>query len=338
MSNIFSEMGFSDPTFETLRNSILGHAQKGDPSSYYSLMMVTSVFNRIAGQHFNRSSQKSDFDYRKEINDLRKEFSGKQKEFEIAFTRQFHETALHHELDLVKQQSQNMKKLEPFNAFCTTWNRIFEANINTIIDQIKVSTLDDLNKPILGIAHTPFIDSLYKKEKNKSCGKEYDLFCKAFNYKYGALNDINLEWITMWKSDRRCLSPKSDAFILHFIMQGLPAIILFPILKNNEFIIQMATWSLGTIKNNFYFNKMCEIPYTDEIDLDFTLDAIAIIAAYAADCYSSFYCNREATSLNFLQQKGYSNIQLNKLLEKQVAKYKDSLDLFQMMGFDTNKK
>jgi len=337
MSNIFSEMGFSDPTFETLRNSISGHAIKGDPSSYYGLMMISSVFSRITGQSFNRSNQNTEFDYRKEINDLRKEFSGKQKEFEVAFTRKFHNAALHHELDLLKIQSENMQNLEAFNAFCVTWNKIFELNINTIIGQIKNSTLDDLNKPRLGIAHTPFVDSFFVKKESTSYGQAYNLFCEAFCRKYGALNDINLDWITMWKSDRNCISPKSDAFILHFIMQGLPSIILFPIQKNNKFIIQMATWSLGTMKNNFYFNTMCEIPYTDEIDLDFTLDAIAIIAAFAADCYSSFYCNREATSLNFLQQKGYSNIKLNELLEKQVAKYKDSLDLFQMMGLNTNK-
>lgn len=56
-----------------------------------------------------------------------------------------------------------------------------------------------------------------------------------------------------------CISPISDTINLHYIMQGLPTILIFPCYKEDEIIIKVATWGFSTGKTNLCFNNLFSI-------------------------------------------------------------------------------
>ncbi len=328
MSNPFTEMGFTDPTLEMMRQSIskLGH---NDQAQYFGTMMVASLASRVIGMMGQNNNTTKEILHRDDLKTIKDEYSKNNFEFQISDIIATHKQMLKNEIEFAKIQFSNMKAMDSYKIFLSTWCAKFKLTPDVFFNMLEnKNNYNNGLKPIILIPRTEFIDSI---------SGNYTKFCEIFAEKFQhSMTQVDFSCRTIWKynSQNICSSPKCDSFILHFILQGLPTIIVYPVLKKDKLIFYLATWP-STISQNFFYKKVYEVTNNESIDANNVADIIAVITAYTADCYSSFYANDPALSLHQLKS---CNIAENaeKLLNDYHDKFSDAHKLFSNLGVISN--
>lgn len=334
MSDLFNNFGGGDPSIEIIRRNVAEHGQNGhhDQSQYFGIMMLASLASRVIGMYGQHSNTKKEDVHHQDIKKIKDYYEDKRFQAQLSDIQASHELMLKHETELARIQFSNMMTLDSYKIFLSTWCAKFKLTPTVFFEKLEnTSNLSGkVLKPIVLIPRTEIVNSIYG-DYTKFC----DMFAERFQH---TLTQVDFSCRTMWKynSPNICSSPKCDSFILHFILQGLPTIIVYPILKNDKLIFILATWA-SSISQNFFYKKVFEIQNGDNINATFIADIVGVITAYTADCFTSFYANHSASSLQQLRSfKLVDNAK--KLLKKYINDFSEAHKFYSNLGIISNTK
>lgn len=133
-------------------------------------------------------------------------------------------------------------KRDEFKWFCDNiWNARFEVGPDTILTHIKETLLlrENIICPALIIGWTSGFSSAYFK--CPSAQDNYLDFCEEIFEEYTLSRLFDLSFVSMFR--KQSTSSISDSLIAHYLMQGLPTLVLYPEIIDNLFRLDIVYWT-----------------------------------------------------------------------------------------------
>ena len=297
--NTFENFGFTSVNDFTHRNhfstNLVTH-NENSISDFFGIQILNSMVSGIASRNSQSSitsKTKAGFS-ESSISSLKK-----QTEDDIKFMQECFQIGLKNQISLTKQSCNNIHKEREFQIFCEMWNNHFKINISSILYELSQLSYNQecITKPKLMIARTKPIITHQTTETKIDVRSAYELFCQDFKDDYLTNEYFDSNWINSWAKD--CISPISDSINLHYIMQGLPTIIVFPVYRNNIISIEVAIWTYYPGKNNLCFNKLIQLDkeYASE-NQDCLQLAILAAATFVNDLYRAAFYGKDCDVLH----------------------------------------
>jgi len=133
-------------------------------------------------------------------------------------------------------------KRDEFKWFCDNiWNTRFEVGPDTILTHIKESLLlkENIICPVLIIGWTSIFSSAYFE--CQSAHENYLNFCEDVVEEYTLSQLFDLSFVSMFRV--QSTSSISDSLIAHYLMQGLPTLVIYPEIIDNLFRLDIVYWT-----------------------------------------------------------------------------------------------
>lgn len=328
--NTFEQFGFTDPTEAIIRNSIEGQmtsiADNVIPGYFAGQMLSTLVWGDYSRKTAIKQTKKS-IEFRQKILDDNIADSREQTKKEIEFMRECHNLGLQRQIEYAKDSCEQRLSEEEFRKFCEgTWLKHFRPTIGAILEEFRHPQLDSdgVIKMKLMIARTKLSSETSGLDKR---GAYYD-FCSDFKEDY--LFDLNIDgrWLRAWEND--CISPVADTMNLHYIMQGMPTILVFPMQRGEKFSVEVSTWAFQIGLSNMSINKVFQMPMAELSEHPNRLkNAMVAATVFIDDCYRLLFCQKKPNSIYQVEKELKKDSLVWELL---CQKYKSMLDTISMIA------
>ena len=299
--SVFEQFGFSDPTQTIIRNSIGGNiseiADNVIPGYFIGQMCSAVVWGRYSRKTAT-SQMESSINFRKQMMNTNIDNAKEQTLNEIKFMRECHTLGMQRQIEYAKKSCEDRIKEEEFRKFCEgTWLKHFRPTIGAILEEFRHPQIDSdgVMKMKLMIARTKYSSGTYLMDMDKA-GAYYD-FCSDLKDDYSINQSFDGQWLRAWQKE--CVSPVADTMNLHYIMQGLPTILIFPMKRGKMLSIEVSTWAFQTGQSNMSIDKVFQIPISELSNHPNRLqNAMIAAAAYTDDCYRLFFCQNKPASIH----------------------------------------
>lgn len=297
--NTFEQFGFTDPTNNILESSVLNNPSNsiwGDVLnglSGYAIGQFTGIV--AAGEYTrrqNQNNQQVSLEVKKELFKRELLFKRKMAKDEADYILESARLGIIRQQELALKELDNIQAQDKFNDFCQEWNKHYNVQVKTILGELKrISSLNEGEclKPKLLIARTGLFADLAKKEPSLTSERDmYLFFCSEIHDRLN--NDsVDLSWIDFWKG--MSVSPISDTLNIHYITQGIPTIIVFPVLRNDSLSIRISVWFTGKGLTNIFLSRFIEINTSYNLKNQL-VSSIAGVICYASIVFNSFFLQR----------------------------------------------
>lgn len=277
--NTFEQLGFTMPGFTNGINNTVSEMAKPEQnvSWYFMSQMASMVFAGWLGRKTALQQNSGSISLQEELNQKKMEFGRAKQEEDIEFLRECHVLGMQQQKELAINACKDRQTEEEFRLFCNKWQSRFRPQINAILEDLQNQNIDENGVPMMKllIAST--------QETNTGSGK-YQSFCETFSTeivkRYGL--GIDTSWIRSW--NKECVSSLADTMNLHYIMQGLPTVILYPMTRGDKVSIEIASWNYSLGQSNLLFDKTLQISKS-ELTENKLHSILAIVASYIDDVY-----------------------------------------------------
>ena len=264
-------------------------------SGYFVGQMAAMLLNGFRARRMGRRQNEQSMTFQQELNDIRQEFAKEKSQAELEFLRECHESGMAFQRESARKSCENRKQEEEFRKFCeTSWLTHFRPEIGAILEAMEHPNLD--NKGVAKIKLLIARTLLVAKGVDKKGA--YSDFCEDFKEDYLRLFSLNIDgvWLKAWERD--CVCPMADTMNLHYVMQGMPAVVLYPMQRGSIFSLETATWGYQLGQTGMVFNKMFRMPMSELETYPNRLDKLLLAAAaYIDDCYRVLLCQSVPDSL-----------------------------------------
>lgn len=262
-------------------------------SGYFAGQMAGMLYSGWRARKTAKENNERSISFQEELANKRNEFAEKKQEAEIVFLRECHEKGMNIQREAALQACNNRLLEDEFRKFCdTSWNTHFRPQINAVLEEMKHPNIDECGVPKIKLllASTPVI------VKGMDQKGSYAMFCDEFKEELIMKNNLSIDtlWLRSW--ERTCVSPMGDMINLHYVMQGIPTVIIFPVQRGNYLSIETATWGYQLGQNHMLMDKTFRIPKSEVSDERIRTMMIAA-ACYVDDCYRLLLHNSAPNSL-----------------------------------------
>lgn len=292
----YEQFGFTMPTADQIGQAVDAMpAGERVISGYFAGQMAGMVYagwrsRKTAAEHNTRN-----ISFQEELNEIRNEFGNKKVKAEIDFLRECHDLGMRNQREVAIKSCADRQQEEEFRRFCEmSWNTHFRPQINAVLEEMKQPATDNAGVPRLKlmIARTPLI------AKGMDRKGAYADFCDEFKEDFLMQYNLGMDsiWIRGWECD--CVSAMADTMNLHYIMQGLPTVIIYPVKRGDNLSIETAMWGYQLGQSHMLMDKTFRIPMSYIEDNQDRMKVLMIAAAaYVDDCYRLMIHHSPADSL-----------------------------------------
>ena len=264
-------------------------------SGYFAGQMAGMLLTGHRARQMGRDHNQRSLTFQQELNAIRQAFNDKKSQAEVAFLKECHESGMAYQRENALKSCENRRQEEDFRKFCeTSWLTHFRPEIGSVLEAMSHPRLDENGVPEMKLllARTPMVAT------GRDRKGAYADYCEDFKDEYLRPFQLNIDsiWLRSWERD--CVSAMADTMNLHYIMQGIPAMVLYPIQRGDTFSLETAAWGYQLGPTGMAFEKTFRVPIT-EISADpFRLDRFLLAAAaYSDDCYRIMLCQSVPESL-----------------------------------------
>lgn len=264
-------------------------------SGYFAGQMAGMLLSGYRARKLGREQNEHSISLQQEMNDMRLEFTREKTQKDLDFLRECHESGMAFQRECARQSYMNRQQEEEFRKFCEqSWVKRFRLDIDAILTEMQSPNKDDngVTKMKLMVARTPMVaDGMDKKGT-------YTSFCDYFKQEYIQKYGLGIDclWLRAWDSD--CMSAMADTMNLHYIMQGIPTIALYPIRRGNTLSLETATWGYQLGLTSMAIDKTFRVPIEEIEAYTSRLHRLLVAAtAYIDDCYRVLLCQSTPESL-----------------------------------------
>ena len=292
----YEQLGFAMPSAAGI-----GQAVEAMPagerviSGYFAGQMAGMVYSGWKARKTSAEHNARAISFQEELNQIRNEFGNNKVQAEIDFLRECHTLGMQNQREAALQSCIDRQKEEEFRRFCEkSWNAHFRPQINAVLEEMKQPSTDNAGVPRLKlmIARTPLVaDTMDRKGT-------YSDFCDEFKEEYLLQYNLGMDsiWMRGWECDS--VSAMADTMNLHYIMQGLPTVIIYPIKRGDNLSIETATWGYQLGQSHMIMDKTFRIPMSRFEGNKERMSVLMIAAAaYVDDCYRLMLHHSPADSL-----------------------------------------
>lgn len=281
---IYEQFGFTMPSAAELGQTVEA-MPTGERviSGYFAGQMLGMVYSGWKARNTATEHNERSITFQEELNNIRNEFGDKKVQAEIDFLRECHDIGMRTQREAAIQSCYDRQQEEEFRRFCEmSWNTHFRPQINAVLEEMKQPSTDNTGVPKLKlmIARTPLIANGMDKKGM------YADFCDEFKEDFIMQYNLGIDtlWRRGWECD--CVSAMADTMNLHYIMQGLPTVIVYPIQRGDTLSIETATWGYQLGQSHMIMDKTFRIPMTYIESKPERMRVLMIAAAaYIDDCY-----------------------------------------------------
>ena len=292
----YEQLGFTLPSAAGI-----GQAVEAMPagerviSGYFAGQMAGMVYagwksRRTAAEHNARA-----ISFQEELNQIRNEYGDRKMQAEIEFLHECHDLGMKSQREAALQSCRDRQQEEEFRRFCEkSWNTHFRPQINAVLEEMLHPSTDNIGVPRLKlmVARTP----LTAKSMDKKGA--YADFCDEFKEDFLLHYNLGLDsiWMRGWECD--CVSAMADTMNLHYIMQGLPTVIIYPVQRGDTLSIETATWGYQLGQSHMIMDKTFRVQMSKIAENPERMRTLMIAAAaYIDDCYRLMLHHSPADSL-----------------------------------------
>lgn len=253
--------------------------QEGGSSPFFFTSAIQSAVFGEVGRRNQADLADSNMDFRREIQQIREEFSKERLDEQIAFRRESYEIGRSYLIEQTIEQNRSRKQEIEFIDFLKS-EQYWPLNCD-VYSMLNMQEIQ-LNQKVIPlrvlVARTEV--SEYDKKKPESsyidcCQKITDGLSKVQN-----IEVLDHPW------KKRSLSSICESMNLNYIMQGVPALILFPYQIGETFGVEIAAWSLCRGRESMLHNKILKIDgYDATASIDKTITILKTIAGMIRDSY-----------------------------------------------------
>ena len=269
-------------------------------SGYFAGQMAGMMLTGHRARRMSAQQNEQNISFQQELNDIRQKHALERSKAELDFLRECHKKGMAFQRESARISCENRKQEEEFRKFCETiWLTHFRPEIGAILEAMThpVVDIDNVTEMKLLIARTPLT------AKGMDRKGSYADFCEEFKEEYLKAYNLHIDgmWLRAWERD--CVSAMADTMNLHYIMQGMPTIILYPIQRGDNLSLETATWGYQLGQTGMAFEKTFRVPFKEIEEKQERLELLMIAsAAYIDDCYRVFLCQSKPDSIYRLKR------------------------------------
>lgn len=325
--NTFEQFGFTDPTEAIIRSSIGQASSIADnviPGYFAGQMLGALIWGNYSRNTAVKQTTKS-LEFRQKLLEDNIADSKERTEKEIEFMRECHKLGMQRQIEYAKDSCEHRLSEEEFRKFCEgAWLKHFRPTIGAILEEFRYPQLDPdgVLKMKLMIARTKLSCESFGLDPRSAY---YD-FCSDFKEDYLFSLNVDGRWLRAW--EQNCISPVADTMNLHYIMQGMPTVLVFPMQRGENLSVEVSTWAFKIGLSNMSINKVFHIPMV-EVKAHPNRLKRAMVAAtvYVDDCYRLLYYQKKPDSIYQVEKELKKDSLVWELL---CQKYKSMLDTISM--------
>ena len=268
-------------------------------SGYFAGQIAGMLLTGHRARRMGARQSDQNLSFQQELNDIRQNHARERSKAELDFLRECHEKGMEFQRESARLSCENRKKEEEFRKFCETiWLTHFRPEIGAILEAMAHPVVDGNNvvEMKLLVARTPLT------AKGMDRKGSYADFCEEFKEEYLRAYTLHIDgmWLRAWERD--CVSAIADTMNLHYIMQGMPSILLYPIRRGDNFSLETATWGYQLGQTGMAFDKTFRVPFKEIEGKKERMELLMMAsAAFIDDCYRVFLCQSKPDSIYRLE-------------------------------------
>lgn len=248
--------------------SLLDSISNGGSSPFFFTCAIQSiVFGELGRKHQSELMEENN-DFKEKMNSIRNEFNQEKLEQQILFRREgyelgrqflIHQTALLNKTNLGNTQFQN---------FCSNyWPLNFD--IYTVMEEQK-----ELSSKLFVPLRVLIAQTEVTAYDSRSPESSYGDFCNEVIHKLEKLQGIEF-YERPWKQASKSFI--CEAMNIHYIMQGVPTLLIFPYQFGDTYRVEMIMWSFNKGDRSIKQSKILTID-----GFDFSQSMEQVVASVSA--------------------------------------------------------
>lgn len=231
------------------------HCQAGcDVSPFFiSQILSSSVFGSMH-RTGTLAAGLEDLEFRKAAEILMRKRADERLEAEIEFMKSFQMKNIRAQIEQSRESSRLRRQENEFTLFCDNiWVPLFRVNPDTVLkakDEMSVEKgrVVDMRLMIARTGMTELKGDGFDKRKN------YEYFCRSFVRRFSLQSVFDTKWTAVSAATSRGMV--SDSLNAHYLMQGIPSVMLFPELREDVFELEAAAWGFLHGHGNMFMKSM----------------------------------------------------------------------------------
>lgn len=260
-------------------DNIVKELQEGGSSPFFFTSAIQSAVFGEVGRRNQADLAESNMDFRREIQQIREEFSKERLEEQIAFRRESYEIGRAYLIEQTLEQNKSRKHEVEFLDFLKS-EQYWPLNCD-VYSMLNMQEMQ-LNQKVIPLRILIARTEVSEYDNTKPESSYVDCCQKIAD---GLSRVQNIEVLAHpWK--KRSRSSICESMNLNFIMQGVPALILFPYQIGDTFGVEIAAWSLCRGRESMLHSKILKIRgYNATASIDKTIFILKTIAGMMRDSY-----------------------------------------------------
>lgn len=245
----------------------------------YLVMFATSIKNQQDIASANRKDQLSLYARQREFQHMMHERSAENRrallEQQILNQQELRDQGLKWQIVQLQQEYKNRRKDIEFEHILSHWP------LNTQIDTY-LSEFDSLgdNHAIPLRVMVAMTDVTTPNKTNIPI--DYSNLCQSLVSQVGGnTNYLQIDF-SPWRT--KCINPYSDAMVIHYILEGLPTLLIFPYRTKGSIRLDYSVWGINNGRNMMSYNNLCT--FSADTNLELVNKAIISHIMCVSDTYS----------------------------------------------------
>lgn len=295
----FEQLGFTMPDINGINQAVNSMPPGGRVvSGYFAGQMAGMIYSGWRARKSARLHNEQAITFQQELTELRNECGRKKQDAEIAFLHECHEEGMKLQREAALTACRDRQMEDEFRKFCeSSWNTHFRPQIGAVLEEMDQPSVDSNGVPKIKllIARSPLVANGMDKKGT------YAMFCDEFKEDMVLQYNLGIDtlWMRAWERD--CVSTMADTMNLHYVMQGIPTVIIFPVQRGGYISIETATWGYQLGQNHMLMDKTFRIPKAEMTEERLRTMMIAA-ACYVDDCYRLLLHHSQPDSLYKVQE------------------------------------
>lgn len=278
-------------------------------SPFFFTSAASSAWFGELGRVAQFENTQDSLELKKQLNEKRKQFEDEKFAAELGYMRKKLELGRQHQVIATEKMINNRKQLVNFNHFLTKcWNPVLNLDIATVWDYAKRNkTIVERNEivPLRVILSRP-----NTAEGRTSDNDKMDDLLSENAKELGNIDVLKYAW----KPVNDNFGGMARSMNIHYIMQGIPTLIIIPHLVEDALHFEASMWSFGGGLGSFSHRFLFSMPYNENdyaAVLKEKIETVQFaIMGVVRDAYITMEFQRPATLSGFMDKiQQYDDIQ-----------------------------
>lgn len=251
--------------------------QSGCSPFFFTQAAQSAIFGELARSNQIRLAEEN-LEFRERMQRLRDDFSREKLDTQILFRRESYELGKQYLIQQAILQEESRRKMAQFENFCKLYWPL-NSDVYTMLKSRREILRKSSIVPLkVLVAHTE-VSSYDIKHPIAS----YDEFCDRIIYYFKQINGLDIQ-MRPWKEKSKSFI--CEAMNLHYLMNGMPTLLVFPYQQGENFCIEVFGWTFAQDgKSMMHYKPLTIFGFDAKNSLEQAVSATKAVIGMSRDAY-----------------------------------------------------